>query len=471
MAENKRVWNKLACVGSFRGHPTGPFSLSGDTFSQIEKNFRNDGIPVQMDFDHASEIPVSESVAKARGEVPAAGWIHEVQARADGLYGCIEWLPATRDKILSGEYKFVSPAIRFGAKDTITGENVGAKLSSAAVCNKPFLKSLPALQASDKERAFLCSEITPAELVTLASGGYAYGANELLPRFRRMLNLDDLSSADDMLAKVDRLAELCAMADGDPCATVEGVDLGQYVPPIREFMRLPANTTLSDLLDAFAEMIEESSGVDMTDIPSVTPQEQTTQQPAPVIITQETVNKMDANTITLTDHEAKVTTAVAAAVATEVAKATAPFKLQLTDVTATLATTISESAVKDAKIVELTDQIKKRDADAITARVEEAFDTYKDTKKLSDDDKSAMPIVLATNPELFNKLYPRVTADKKHLLSKLATDTSGTAVIGNAKVIPDLNVLLAETQAKFPAKSFDDCFTMALNERNKLMAG
>lgn len=477
MAEGARklVWNKLALPGMFKGHPSGPFEMNADHFSQIEKNFKRDGIDVPFDYEHASEIPVGESVSKARGEAVASGWIKDVQARADGLYGLVDWTDAARAKITSQEYKYISPAVRFGARDGVTGESVGAKLTSSALCLKPFLKQLPAALAADSEyTAFLCSEISKEEVVTLAasSGGYAYGPNELLPRFRRMLNLDDLASADDMLSKVERLEELCDMADGDPSATVEGVCLGNYIPPIREFMRLPANTTLSDLLEAFAEMIEDSSGVEMSDIPSVTPQEQTTQIiTAPVPNAQDTINIMDANTITLSDHEAKVTTAVAAAVTTEVAKATAPLTLQLTDVKASLESAIASKALSDAKIVELTDQLKKRDADAVTARVDEAFDTYKDTKKLSDDDKAAMPIVLSTNPELFNKLYPRVTADKKHLLSVLSTDTSPRTTTVEAKVVPALNVLLSDTQTKYPTKTYDECFTLALAEQKKLMAG
>lgn len=478
MSEKSKKWNKLAYVGAFAGHPSGKFEMTPQTFSEIEKNFRREGLDVVFDFEHSSEIPVSDSVSKARGESIASGWIKDVQARPDGLYGLVEWTDKARDMIKSGEIKYISPAIRLNSLDKVTGKPIGAKLSSAALCQKPFLSSLPPALASDSEStAFLCSEITGAELVELTAGGYAMHQNQFLPAFRRMLGLDDLSSPGDMLEKVDRLSELCDMADGDPSATVEGVNLGNYIPSIRQFMAMPANTTLGDLLEAVAEMIgstidcdDDSTGADMSDTVSVEAQIPTTLT-APVITQPETKNIMDANTITLSDHEAKVTSAVASAVTAEVAKATAPLTLQLSDVRSSLEVALADKAKADAKIVELSDQIAKQAADVSSARVEEAYETYKETKKLSDDDKAAMPIVLATNPALFDKLYPKVSPAKAVLLRTLSTDTSVSTVISGAKIVPDLNKLLSDVQSANPKKTFDECFTMALAEQTKLMAG
>lgn len=481
MAEtNKRVWNQLALAGSFRGHPAGPFAMTAETFKQIESNFVKDGIPIPFDFDH--EIENTNNPGRALGQVPAAGWIHSVSARGDKLFGEVEWLPETRSKILSGSYKFISPAIRFGAKDPKSGLDVGAKLSSAAITNKPFLRDLPQIKASDGgTTTFLCSEITGPELVELAaaSGGYAMHQNQFLPAFRRMLGMDDLSSPGDMLDKVDRLSELCDMADGDPSATVEGVNLGNYIPVMRQFMAMPANTTLGELLEAVTEMIgstidcddDDSTGVDMADTVSVEAQIPTTPK-APVITVQETINMSDV-TITLADHEAKVTAAVATAVSTEVAKATAPFTLQLTDVKASLATVMSEKTELEAKIVTLNDEIKKRDIAVTNARVEEAFETYKEVKKLSENDKKAMPLVLASDPVLFDSLYPKLSPSKAVLLRTLSTDTSGSTstVEAGTKEVPALSRLLSDIQSANPKLTHEEAFKRAYAEHTKLMAG
>ena len=52
----------------------------------------------------------------------------------------------------------------------------------------------------------------------------------------------------------------------------------------------------------------------------------------------------------------------------------------------------------------------------------EAFETYKDAKKLSDADKDMMTVFLSSNPEKFEKLYPRVSAPPSaHLLRDLTS--------------------------------------------------
>jgi len=479
---NKPVWNKLAVHGVFKGHPTGPFEMNSDIFSQIEKNFKRDGIDVPFDYEHAAEMPVSESTAKARGEAVASGWIKDVQSRPDGLYGLVEWTDQARQKIKSGEMKYISPAIRFGAKDGKTGEVVGAKLSSAALTLRPFLKELPPALASDSEyTAFLCSEISQEDIRSLDdSSGYALHHNEYLPRFRSMLNMDDMSSPDSMLEKVERLRELCTLAGGDSNATVQGVNLGNYIPKLREFMRMPADTTLDNMLNAIGNMIyavieheasemeeelEESEGVEMSDMVSVATQKPD-DAPAPVIIPKENEKIMD--TITLSEHNTKLEAAVAAAVA----NATSPLTLQLKDVEAKLTAALADKAAADAVVVQLNEQIKTRDAAVAAARVDEAFSTYKEVKKLSDDDKEAMAITLSTKPELFEKLYPKVTPDKAILLRTVtASDAAPAAKAGSVKVIPDLSKILEDVKAKNPGLDYDKQFDMALKEQATLMAG
>jgi len=489
-AAPKLVWNKLAVSGTFMGHPSGPFKMDAQTFSQIVKNFNHDGIKVPFDYEHASEQPVAGNAPKGRGDVIPSGWIHKLDARQDGLYGAVEWLPEARKKILAGEFKYISPAVRFGATDGVTGKDVGAKLSSAAIVLKPFLKSLPEIRAADAAKSlqmseqpdgteivFLCTEITQPELVTLASsGGYAMHQNQFLPAFRRMLGMDDLSSPSDMLDKVDRLSELCDMADGDPSATVEGVNLGNYIPQMRSFMSMPANTTLGDLLEAVAEMIgssiqcedmdmsetvnNDSEGADMTDTVSVEAP-QRAEPTAPVLNSKKENKEMSENTISMADHETKVSSAVASA--------TAPLTLQLSDVNSKLTVALSEKTAAEAKIVELTDQIKKQ-TDAVSAsRVEDAFETYKEAKKLSDSDKKAMGLVLASDPALFDTLYPKLSPAKAVLLRTVTASDTGTQR-STEKTVPALKTLIAKAIKENPNSTYDEQFSMAYTEHATLMA-
>ena len=44
-------------------------------------------IDLPVDYEHQADKPVN----RANGPVPAAGWIKALEARADGLWGRVEW--------------------------------------------------------------------------------------------------------------------------------------------------------------------------------------------------------------------------------------------------------------------------------------------------------------------------------------------------------------------------------------------
>ncbi len=138
----------------------GKFSISRQDLEAMVQNFeKRKNEQVVIDYEHASEMP---EVAKG-GPVPAAGWIHELRIRngdGDGrdpayagerLYGLVEWTPQARDMIRSGQYRFFSPAIDWGARDKETGEPQGATLTSGALTNHPFLEELPPLMLTEFE--------------------------------------------------------------------------------------------------------------------------------------------------------------------------------------------------------------------------------------------------------------------------------------------------------------------------------
>ena len=164
----KKIWIQCAVAGEFHGHKSGPFAMTAETFDQCVSNFDRDGVDVQWDIGHASEQGI--------GSAEAVGWISKLERRGNALFGLTDWLPETREAILKKQWKYASPAIRFGAKDPKTGENIGAKLTSMALVSRGFLKDLPPVTASDDARGNLvfCSESeledenTEHELVTMA---------------------------------------------------------------------------------------------------------------------------------------------------------------------------------------------------------------------------------------------------------------------------------------------------------------
>ncbi|HEV2424310.1 MAG TPA: phage protease [Terriglobia bacterium] len=124
------------------------FSITSQELQQMAANFRKrQNGSIVVDYEHASEDP---SVARG-GPVPAAGWIHELSANGM-LKALVEWTPQALEMIRSGQYRFFSPAIDFGAKDKESGESQGATMTSGALTNHPFLEELPAITLSDLER-------------------------------------------------------------------------------------------------------------------------------------------------------------------------------------------------------------------------------------------------------------------------------------------------------------------------------
>jgi len=147
------------------------FKITLEDLQSMLSNFekrKND--MVVIDYEHASEDP---SVARG-GPVPAAGWVHALQLSSQGpgargqgsgaaspvpcpptpepwLTALVEWTPEAKELIRSGQYRFFSPSIDWGARDKETGKPQGATLTSGALTNHPFLEELPPLMLTDLE--------------------------------------------------------------------------------------------------------------------------------------------------------------------------------------------------------------------------------------------------------------------------------------------------------------------------------
>ena len=174
----------------------------------------------------------------------------------------------------------------------------------------------------------------------------------------------------------------------------------------------------------------------------------------------------EGDTLTLAEHELQLSEAVATAVAT----ATEPLALKLSETNATLANIEAAAAESKATQIELENRLRALDDAADSARVAEAFDTYKETKNLSDTDRVVMPIVLKSDPKLFDRQYPKLAANRRFLLRKMSQDTSGAPTLGTLRVVPHLKDLLGAAQEKYPKLTYDQQFDLAMNEHATLMS-
>ncbi|RWE48621.1 MAG: hypothetical protein EOS24_34125, partial [Mesorhizobium sp.] len=87
----------------------GPW-VTGDKASmeQIVANTRQyaGSTDLAIDYDHQT---VFGAIPGVGGKAPAAGWIKELQARDDGIFGRVEWTAAASAAIKAGEYRYLSP--------------------------------------------------------------------------------------------------------------------------------------------------------------------------------------------------------------------------------------------------------------------------------------------------------------------------------------------------------------------------
>jgi phage I-like protein len=60
-----------------------------------------------VDYEHQVDDPTN----KAKGPVRAASWIKELIAKADGIWGRVEWTRTARNMIADREYRYLSPVL------------------------------------------------------------------------------------------------------------------------------------------------------------------------------------------------------------------------------------------------------------------------------------------------------------------------------------------------------------------------
>ncbi|WP_317851823.1 phage protease [Rhodobacter sp. TJ_12] len=106
--------------------------------------YRLDPQSVVASLGQGAKLPIDENhaidLAGPRGEPsPARGYITELQARADGIWGRVDWTEAGRALMSDRAYLGISPAVVHDGTKRIIG------IARASLTNKPNLRGLTAL--------------------------------------------------------------------------------------------------------------------------------------------------------------------------------------------------------------------------------------------------------------------------------------------------------------------------------------
>lgn len=130
-------------------------------------------------------------------------------------------------------------------------------------------------------------------------------------------------------------------------------------------------------------------------------------------------------TLSLKDRDTKLAETTAKLTAAE--KDLSDSTVKLADVSTALKEETAKREAAETEAKTLREWKAAEEQKAFDARLNDAFDTYKDERKLAEDDKEMMSLLLKSNPAKFEERFPKVTADKKHLLANLTDGKTGPA--------------------------------------------
>jgi phage I-like protein len=137
--ESMTSWIHLFPFGKYDHPRYGEIEFDAAKAKAAEENFKQNvrGTEIDIDYDHKAYS----------GE--AAGWIRDVEARPNGLWGAVEWTKKAWKKIQDKEYKYFSPEFADEWKHPKDGKVVKNILFGGGITNRPFLKDILPLNMSE----------------------------------------------------------------------------------------------------------------------------------------------------------------------------------------------------------------------------------------------------------------------------------------------------------------------------------
>ncbi|TMV10371.1 hypothetical protein FGK63_01780 [Ruegeria sediminis] len=134
-------WIHLAPAGPIETFDRrGPYEIT-DPQAVIDASFAPRG-EIEIDVNHATF-----TAAPQGGDAPARGWITEMQARPDGIWGRVRWTEEGRRLVATRAYRRISPVF---ALDRPKGRRV-VSILNASLVNRQNLRGLAALNQEKED--------------------------------------------------------------------------------------------------------------------------------------------------------------------------------------------------------------------------------------------------------------------------------------------------------------------------------
>lgn len=216
-------WLNVALLGEWKGHHQGPFAFTREAFDKIIANFNARKTPVKVDYEH-------DSLSGEPGPKPAAGFVKELELRANGteLWARVDWTARAAKYIRDGEYTRCSPVVDFAAKDRVSGKPIGPELIQVGLTDDPFLDGLHATYLKRFSMSDSASDNTGTVQLT----------------------------ADEEAAKAAEEAKAKAMSDDAASVSSESADAVALLDVIAEAIGSDRSSVLKALADKVDEIVE-----------------------------------------------------------------------------------------------------------------------------------------------------------------------------------------------------------------------
>lgn len=141
-------WIQLAKAGEFHHWSGRKFKLDRSVFEAMADNLDRIGGEAPVNLLHP-ELRERMGARISAEDFRAVGRIVELRVSDERLDARVVWTEEGRDFVRSGKFRHISPEIAFEYQ-TDEGSKIGTVLVGAALTNKPFLKGMEPLAASEE---------------------------------------------------------------------------------------------------------------------------------------------------------------------------------------------------------------------------------------------------------------------------------------------------------------------------------
>lgn len=262
-------WVQVAAAGEFKGYADGKtFKFDKKVFQQVIDNLHNhpsfrageDGVGVERvipwDFHHASEQDATQGEIPVIG-APSQGWTYDMQMRVGEngieLWALTEFLEPAKTYVKDGKYQWASISLWFNAVDPVSGEKVGALITSIALTNTPFIEGMQKLVAqrptSNPKRIISQSPVS-AETILGRWYGPAETPEEAVGSMKELFGLSTASVISELLTEIQKISTWVE-TDTIPI----GVDVNDIIGSMRRILNLPALTPNSEVLKQASQSV------------------------------------------------------------------------------------------------------------------------------------------------------------------------------------------------------------------------